>query len=163
MPSLLIPLASPHKVVRDRALDCLQALQDACSPVYSIPPHSKKSPVQTVPSALSLVQGITKVRLEVSLDPSQINDVLRKLFDCIVPDPPPTPSKRRSKRIAGTTTGGVATPTAAEGTGPPRTWLDGLVVHVVGLGMPCNVQNQVLRLLDRVDDTVSVYGGERIM
>lgn len=153
IPSLLIPLASPHKVVRENALDCLQALQEAC----------KRSKVAKTLPILSLVNGITSSRLELSLDPAQINYILGRLFDqsihstSVLPTPPPTP--RRSKRKAKTTplTSGDrydATPTWDLG------WLQFVVRHVVELGMPAYVQNQMLQLLDKVDDIVSVWVGQ---
>lgn len=49
-------------------------------------------------------------------------------------------------------TGGVKYETT-----PPQElgWLDGVVLHVVGLGMPSYVQNQLLQILRRVDSIVS--------
>ena len=144
--------------MRECAINCLQALQAACSPVYPLPDSTSGSQLPGTPSFLQLVHGVSKVWLEVGVDPSQICEVLRRLQDCIVPAPPPTPSKRRSKRLASVSRAEV-TPISSGEDVAPKTWLEGVIMHGVCLGMPGYVQNQVLRLLSRVDDTVSDADG----
>jgi len=140
-------------------MECLLALQEACKPIHPLPDSASYSTV-AVPSMLSLVHGITKARSEVIMDHTHITEVLRKLHGSAVPPvppptPPPTPSKRRSKRLASAVGETKSTPITIEGGVAPKTWLEGVVMHVVGLGMPSDIQNQMLKIIQEVEDSVS--------
>ena len=136
-------------------MECLFALQQACSHTHPLPETDSDSGT-AIPSMLSLVHGITKARSEVIMDHTHITEVLRRRHDSAVPAAlPPTPSKRRSKRLASAAGMAKATPTAVENGVTPETWLEGVVMHVVGLGMPSNIQNQVLKIIQGVEDSVS--------
>ena len=146
-----------------KTLDTLQALQDACTSVYPSP-NIQGPEGGTTPSILSLVHGITRCRLEISLDHTQINEVLGRLHQLtllpsLVPTPPPTPRKRRSKRLVNSNNSKTTPPTTGvmnqHTPSCGMNWLEGVVMHVVGLGMPIYMQNQMLRLLNKIDNIVS--------
>ena len=174
VPSLLIPLASPHRLIRERALDCLQALKEACHPSAqssdlqddtqdtaqdtTVPPPSQ-DPANTAnsrhTSTLHLVHALLEFQIEIATDHTQINQILSKLYIAdsamISPSlvPPPTPSKRRKSRRLEATEGGSGV------RGPQgMDWLE-CVLHTMSLGMPIFVQYQFLKVLGAVDHVVS--------
>ena len=155
IPSLLIPLSSPYKLIRERALDCLRALQDSCSSLHPAPSAEEEAtPTSGVPPSLQLVQQLTRCWEEICSDHTHIVGLLRKLaVSCpLVPPPPPTPTRRKSKRL-GAAAGSECSPSPSAGVGGG--WLECVLMHVVSLGMPVFVQHQFLSVLREVDHIVS--------
>lgn len=158
IPSLLLPLASPHQLIRERALDCLQTLQEACSPLYPVPDPSHDNTLNSCPlPALQLVHDIMRCRPEIAVDSSYVLHILSRSCtpsmplssSSLAPPSPATPThgRRKSRRVE--LARGVRSVVGAAG------WLECVLVHIVSLGMPAYVQHQFLQILQRVDHIVS--------
>lgn len=160
VPSLLIPLSSPYELIRERALECLAALQEACTSGHPLPNQPPSTPTKTghtpfYPPTLQLVQEIMNSKVDLLADSTHINFLLSKLHSSassLIPPMPATPSKRRSRRLATGSEVGVSSVDVVPGS---EGWLECVLTHIVSLGMPVYVQTQFLRVLDKVDHVVS--------
>lgn len=76
IPSLLIPLHNPLKVLRNGAMDCLKVIHDAVDGLS----HSIHTEALTTAPMLHLVIAIVQQSFDIASDPDYLPKILRKLF-----------------------------------------------------------------------------------
>ena len=76
IPSLLIPLHNPLKVLRNGAMACLKVIHDAVDGL----PHSTHAEALMTAPMLHLVIAIVQHSFDIASDPDYLPNVLRKLF-----------------------------------------------------------------------------------
>ena len=145
VPSLLIPLMSSYKALREGALNCLDIIQQAI--------QSKETKQHLIGSSpfIYLLEKIVESKLELATDPSY----LQQLFAGILSaesrsDVVETPSKRKRKRRS---TAQKAFEEVAEN---KMKALECLLMHVVNMGAPAYIQHTLLSALEHVEHMVSV-------
>lgn len=144
VPSLLIPLMSSHKPLREGALNCLAIIQQAIQSKTSKQPLIGSSPF------IYLLEKIMESKLELVTDPSY----LQQLFGGVLSDErqndvTETPSKRkRRRRMSGQSSEEKEVENRAKA-------LECLLMHVVAMGAPAYVQHMLLSALEYVQHAVS--------
>ena len=146
VPSLLVPLLSPYKEIRDGGLACFSLLQTAAS---SLDPVTLQDAMSANP-LIYLVEAICRSRLEISTDPAILQQLLGKLFrseiefrtDMLVTEgvleQTPRKSKRRKEDNVGTKSAVL------------EVILQSLLLHVVTMHAPAHIQWVLLRALGDV-------------
>ena len=151
VPSLLVPLMSPYKALRDGALSCLSVLQTS---ITDLDPTALQEAYNTNP-LIHLIDTICKSKLEISTDPSSLQQLLWKLFKFetdFASRGGQSPGRRKSRRKV----------ELKEKTAILEAILQSLLMHVVTMGASVHVQSVLLKMLVDVDHEVCVCVSVRV-
>ena len=144
VPSLVIPIMSSHKTLREEALDCVTTIHEA---IQSI--STAQFPIGLSPLIL-LVEKITESKVELEKDPTYLPQLFGKMLsDETKHESSASPTKRkRTKR----STVSLADEEVLQN---KVQVLECLLMHAIAMGSPMYVQHMLLSALEYVEHTVS--------
>ena len=148
VPSLLVPLLDRRPALRQKALDCFAVLQAG---VMRLPANDRPAFYSATP-LLHLVDAICNSRLEISKDPSVVQQVFGRLFSTEVDFSggqvrklDQTPQRRRKSDRRAELKKRAEIREAV---------LQCVLVHVVAMGAPPHVQCALVEVLEEVEHEV---------
>lgn len=144
VPSLLIPIMSSHKTLREEGLDCVATIQEAIQSM-----STKQVTIGFSPLIL-LVEKITESKIELEKDPTYLQQLFGKMLSAeIEHDASGSPTKRkRTKRSTVSFADEEVLQNKVQ-------VLECLMMHAISMGSPTYVQHMLLSALEYVEHTVS--------
>ena len=144
IPSLLIPIMSSHKTLREEALDCVTTIQEAIQSM-----STKQFPIGLSPLSL-IVEKFTESKVKLETDPTHLRQLFGKMLSAeINHDISGSPTKRKRKKRS---TISLADEEVLQN---KVQVLECLMMHAIAMGSPTYVQHMLLSALEYVEHTVS--------